>query len=209
MKNAGGYVEVEPRAGPSEPWWRPLGPRRGVPPTPTLDRPPGSDLYISAPQIPSAKNPTGRLLASKGCTFETHKGGSGRGDRTSRLPMHGSRKELGTGLVRKILEDLGLKYRIKLTPDDNDTLLVTCSALPEVKTREDANAKAIAAIEEALAARISRGQEIPAGASPGARQPTLDDLTNEARKQARESVIITRKAAEVLAEAIRFWRTSR
>lgn len=55
-----------------------------------------------------------RLLASKGCTFETHKGGSGhvtvrRGDRKSQLPMHGSRKELGTGLVNKILKDLGLK----------------------------------------------------------------------------------------------------
>jgi mRNA interferase HicA len=47
-----------------------------------------------------------RLRASKGCTFETHKGGSGhltvrRGDRKSRLPMHGSRKELGKGLVNK------------------------------------------------------------------------------------------------------------
>jgi mRNA interferase HicA len=45
-----------------------------------------------------------RLLASKGCTFETHKGGSGhvtvrRGDRKSQLPMHGGRKELGKGLV--------------------------------------------------------------------------------------------------------------
>jgi mRNA interferase HicA len=55
-----------------------------------------------------------RLLASKGCTFETHKGGSGhltvrRGDRKSQLPMHGSRKELGKGLVNKILKDLGLK----------------------------------------------------------------------------------------------------
>jgi mRNA interferase HicA len=55
-----------------------------------------------------------RLLASKGCTFETHKGGSGhltvrRGDRKSQLPMHGSRKELGRGLVNKILKDLGLK----------------------------------------------------------------------------------------------------
>jgi mRNA interferase HicA len=55
-----------------------------------------------------------RLLASKGCTFETHKGGSGhltvrRGDRKSQLPMHGSRKELGEGLVNKILKDLGLK----------------------------------------------------------------------------------------------------
>ena len=55
-----------------------------------------------------------RLLVAKGCTFETHKGGSGhltvrRGSRTSQLPMHGSRKELGKGLVSKILKDLGLK----------------------------------------------------------------------------------------------------
>jgi mRNA interferase HicA len=55
-----------------------------------------------------------RLLAAKGCSFETHKGGSGhltvrRGNRTSQLPMHGSRKELGKGLVSKILKDLGLK----------------------------------------------------------------------------------------------------
>lgn len=55
-----------------------------------------------------------RLLADKGCTFETHKGGSGhltvrRGNRKSQLPMHGSHKELGTGLVNRILKDLGLK----------------------------------------------------------------------------------------------------
>lgn len=55
-----------------------------------------------------------RLLAKQGCTFETHKGGSGhltviRGDRTSQLPMHGAGKELGRGLVNKILKDLGLK----------------------------------------------------------------------------------------------------
>jgi mRNA interferase HicA len=55
-----------------------------------------------------------KLLARSGCIFETHKGGSGhvtvrRGDRKSQLPMHGSRKELGTGLVNKILKDLGLK----------------------------------------------------------------------------------------------------
>ena len=54
-----------------------------------------------------------KLLAAKGCTFETHRGGSGhltvrRGDKTSQLPMHSS-KELGTGLVNKILKDLGLK----------------------------------------------------------------------------------------------------
>jgi mRNA interferase HicA len=55
-----------------------------------------------------------KLLASKGCTFESKKGGSGhlvvklRGKRTE-LPMHGSRKELGTGLVNRILKDLRLK----------------------------------------------------------------------------------------------------
>lgn len=55
-----------------------------------------------------------KLLASKGCTFETHKGGSGhltvrRGDKVSQLPMHGSRKELGTKLVNRILKQLDLK----------------------------------------------------------------------------------------------------
>jgi mRNA interferase HicA len=54
-----------------------------------------------------------RWLAKQGATFETHKGGSGHltvrlGDRTSQLPMHGGRKELGTGLVQKIKKDLGL-----------------------------------------------------------------------------------------------------
>jgi mRNA interferase HicA len=55
-----------------------------------------------------------RWLAKQGCTFESHKGGSGhvtviRGDRKTQLPMHGSRKELGTGLVNKIKRDLGLE----------------------------------------------------------------------------------------------------
>jgi mRNA interferase HicA len=55
-----------------------------------------------------------RWLAARGCTFESHKGGSGHltvrlGDRTSQLPMHGGGKELGTGLVNKIRKDLGLR----------------------------------------------------------------------------------------------------
>jgi mRNA interferase HicA len=55
-----------------------------------------------------------KLLARQGCTFETKKGGSGhlvvkRGERRSELPMHGSRKELGKGLVNKFLKDLGLR----------------------------------------------------------------------------------------------------
>ena len=54
-----------------------------------------------------------RWLRKRGCTFETHKGGSGhltvrRGNRRSQLPMHGGDKELGTGLVRKIKKDLDL-----------------------------------------------------------------------------------------------------
>jgi mRNA interferase HicA len=31
------------------------------------------------------------------------------GDKSSILPMHGSRKELGTGLLNQIKKDLGLK----------------------------------------------------------------------------------------------------
>ena len=55
-----------------------------------------------------------RFLATKGCTFETHRGGSGhltirRGERTSQLPVHGNNRDLGEGLVNKILKDLGLK----------------------------------------------------------------------------------------------------
>jgi mRNA interferase HicA len=54
-----------------------------------------------------------RWLSKQGCTFETHKGGSGHvtvilGDKKTQMPTHGSSKELGTGLVRKIKKDLGL-----------------------------------------------------------------------------------------------------
>jgi mRNA interferase HicA len=55
-----------------------------------------------------------KWLAAQGCKFENHRSGSGhvtvrRGERKSQLPMHGSHKELGTGLVNKIKKDLGLK----------------------------------------------------------------------------------------------------
>ena len=53
-----------------------------------------------------------RWLAQQGCTFESGKGGHlivRRGELMSVLPMHGSSKELGTGLVNKIKKDLGLK----------------------------------------------------------------------------------------------------
>ena len=55
-----------------------------------------------------------KLLKSNGCKFENHRGGSGhqtvrRGNCKSIMPVHGSGKELGKGLVEKILKDLGIK----------------------------------------------------------------------------------------------------
>jgi antitoxin HicB len=58
-----------------------------------------------------------------------------------------------------------LGYPIALTPDDNGTWLVTCPALPEVttfgETRKEIQHAAVAAIEEALSARIARGEDLP------------------------------------------------
>jgi antitoxin HicB len=58
-----------------------------------------------------------------------------------------------------------VSYLVKLEPDDNGTLLVTCPELPEVTTFGEDEADAIAhardAIEEALAARIADGRDIP------------------------------------------------
>ncbi|WP_455475880.1 type II toxin-antitoxin system HicA family toxin [Bartonella sp. B17] len=53
-----------------------------------------------------------RYLSKQGCNFTAGKGGHlivKHGSKKSVLPMHGARKELGTGLVQKILKDLGLK----------------------------------------------------------------------------------------------------
>ncbi len=53
-----------------------------------------------------------RWPARQQCSFAAGKGGHlmvRRVDRKSVLPMHGSRRELGTGLVEKIKRDLGLK----------------------------------------------------------------------------------------------------
>ena len=65
------------------------------------------------PSESSSPSRSRHWLKKHGCSFETHKGGSGhltvrRGDRTSQLPMHGSRRELGTKLIAKIKKDLGL-----------------------------------------------------------------------------------------------------
>ena len=53
-----------------------------------------------------------RFLRKRGCTFEPAKGSHQivhRGDRMSVISVHGSRKEIGTGLVNKIKKDLGLE----------------------------------------------------------------------------------------------------
>lgn len=55
-----------------------------------------------------------KWLASQGCTFEPKRGGGGHlvvrcKGRKSEIPMHGGRKELGTGLVNAIKKQLGLK----------------------------------------------------------------------------------------------------
>ena len=54
-----------------------------------------------------------RWLAKQGSTFTPHPGGSGHvtvtlGGRSTQMPMHGSRKEIGKGLVQRIKKDLGL-----------------------------------------------------------------------------------------------------
>ena len=53
-----------------------------------------------------------RWLTKEGCTFESGKGGRlivRRDGKMSVLPMHGKKKELGTGLVSSIKKNLGLK----------------------------------------------------------------------------------------------------
>ena len=54
-----------------------------------------------------------RWLQKQGCTFETHRSGSGHitvylNGKKSQLPMHGSSKDLGPNLVAKIKKQLGL-----------------------------------------------------------------------------------------------------
>jgi antitoxin HicB len=91
-----------------------------------------------------------------------------------------------------------LGYRIKFEPDDNGTLLVTCPALPEVTTfgddEADAMRHAVEAIEEAIAARMADGEEVPDGHQRGphlVRLPALTVLKVELYRQLR-AIGITR-----------------
>jgi antitoxin HicB len=85
-----------------------------------------------------------------------------------------------------------LAYRIKIEPDDNGTLLVTCPALPEVTTfgddETDAARRAADAIGEALAARTADSEDIPQGNTRGPnliRLPALIALKTELYRQIR------------------------
>jgi antitoxin HicB len=76
-----------------------------------------------------------------------------------------------------------LAYRVVLTPDDNDTFLVTCADLPEVTTfgddEDDALMRAVDAIGEAMAYRMAHGEDIPgpsAGDGPLVSLPAAEAL---------------------------------
>jgi|JI10StandDraft_1071094.scaffolds.fasta_scaffold58504_5 antitoxin HicB len=59
-----------------------------------------------------------------------------------------------------------IKYRVKLEPDDNDTVLVTAPDFPGVitfgDTREEALRHAVGAFREMIAAKIHNKEPIPA-----------------------------------------------
>jgi antitoxin HicB len=98
-----------------------------------------------------------------------------------------------------------LGYRIKVEPDVNNTLLVTCPSLPEVSTfgedEADAMRHAVDAIEEAIAARIADAQDIPEGQQRGprlVRLPALTILKVELYRQLRDAGITRAELARRL-----------
>ena len=74
---------------------------------------------------------------------------------------------MNSSQARRFLAQRGctLRYRVHLTPDDSDTLLVTCLDLPEVTTFGDdqvsARLHAVDAILSVLQARMSRRHDVP------------------------------------------------
>jgi antitoxin HicB len=74
-----------------------------------------------------------------------------------------------------------MRYSIVLTPDDNDTFLVTVPDVPEAVTfgedREDALARAAGAIETALMGRIADRDSIPEPRADGSDYVDLPALS--------------------------------
>ncbi len=98
-----------------------------------------------------------------------------------------------------------LGYRMKFEPDDNGTFLVTCPSLPEVTTFGDDESNAIhhavGAIEEAIAARMAGGEDVPEGHQRGprlVRLPALTVLKVELYRQLREAGITRAELARRL-----------
>lgn len=99
-----------------------------------------------------------------------------------------------------------LAYVVKLELDDNGTILVTCPALPEVTTfgndEADAVRRAEAAIEEALAARISAGEDIPetrvTKRGPNILLPTLTSIKVELYRALRSDGVTPAEMARRL-----------
>jgi antitoxin HicB len=58
-----------------------------------------------------------------------------------------------------------IAYKVKLEPDDNGTLLVTCPDLPPMTTfgedRANALAHAVDAIEAMIASYMAHGEDVP------------------------------------------------
>lgn len=97
-----------------------------------------------------------------------------------------------------------LAYQIELTPDDNDSFLVACPALPEVTTFagdvDEAAVVACEAIEEALAGRIARGEVIPEGDAEegGVILPLLTELKVELYRACQAQGVIRAELARRL-----------
>ena len=97
-------------------------------------------------------------------------------------------------------------YPVVLERDENGTLLVICPDLPEVTTfgddRDDALRHAADAIEEALAARIARHEDIPSPSPEGDRPvvnlPPLARAKIELYQAARKSGVPTAEIARRL-----------
>lgn len=74
-----------------------------------------------------------------------------------------------------------LEYRVDITPDDNETFLVTCPRLPMVasfgSTEAEARHHAVDAIETVLASMIDDGEDVPAPDDTGSVPIRLPLLT--------------------------------
>ena len=90
-------------------------------------------------------------------------------------------------------------YPIQVMKDDNGTLFITCPALPEVTTfaedMSEVSKRAKDAIEEAIAARIADGREVPAPTVKFAMKQ-LRDRVVQMRTQVSMKIALYRELAD-------------